>query len=210
MTRTSSARAQGFMAAIACAGSITPPSRPSPMRHAALPAMKPPLMREHRLYQADWLMRFYGFRQGRDRGGQAGRDARPRHRPETRLGARQSRASFRSTSTGHRARCCCGCRGLAPRTVDRILQSRRHRTLRLEDVGRICPSIAKVRPFIVAEGWTPGGSLDSQTLRETSVATTGAARPLRRMKAASVPARYAVRLSGPVDVDGWRDAARRG
>jgi predicted DNA-binding helix-hairpin-helix protein len=21
----------------------------------------PPLMREHRLYQADWLMRFYGF-----------------------------------------------------------------------------------------------------------------------------------------------------
>ncbi len=30
---------------------------------SALPAMgeKPPLMREHRLYQADWLLRFYGF-----------------------------------------------------------------------------------------------------------------------------------------------------
>ena len=29
-----------------------------------LPALhtKPPLLREHRLYQADWLMRFYGFR----------------------------------------------------------------------------------------------------------------------------------------------------
>lgn len=26
-----------------------------------LPAIKPPLMREHRLYQADWLIRFYGF-----------------------------------------------------------------------------------------------------------------------------------------------------
>mgnify|MGYP000358645371 CR=1 FL=1 len=22
---------------------------------------KPPLLREHRLYQADWLLRFYGF-----------------------------------------------------------------------------------------------------------------------------------------------------
>lgn len=34
------------------------------VEHALLPArdVKPPLMREHRLYQADWLLRFYGFR----------------------------------------------------------------------------------------------------------------------------------------------------
>lgn len=34
------------------------------VEHALLPAkdMKPPLLREHRLYQADWLLRFYGFR----------------------------------------------------------------------------------------------------------------------------------------------------
>jgi putative DNA modification/repair radical SAM protein len=33
------------------------------LEHALLPApdTKPPLMREHRLYQADWLLRFYGF-----------------------------------------------------------------------------------------------------------------------------------------------------
>lgn len=33
---------------------------------AALPerGTKPPLLREHRLYQADWLLRFYGFRAG--------------------------------------------------------------------------------------------------------------------------------------------------
>lgn len=32
--------------------------------HSLLPALdtKPPLLREHRLYQADWLLRFYGFR----------------------------------------------------------------------------------------------------------------------------------------------------
>lgn len=34
------------------------------VEHALLPAkdFKPPLLREHRLYQADWLLRFYGFR----------------------------------------------------------------------------------------------------------------------------------------------------
>ena len=34
------------------------------MEHALLPAkdVKPPLLREHRLSQADWLLRFYGFR----------------------------------------------------------------------------------------------------------------------------------------------------
>ncbi len=35
----------------------------SPIPHAdkRLPGISPPLMREHRLYQADWLLRFYGF-----------------------------------------------------------------------------------------------------------------------------------------------------
>ena len=37
---------------------------PIPDSSSSLPLQKPPLMREHRLYQADWLMRFYGFAQG--------------------------------------------------------------------------------------------------------------------------------------------------
>ena len=32
--------------------------------HPLLPTAGPPLMREHRLYQADWLLRFYGFKAG--------------------------------------------------------------------------------------------------------------------------------------------------
>ena len=33
--------------------------------HPALPQIvRPPLVREHRLYQADWLLRFYGFKAG--------------------------------------------------------------------------------------------------------------------------------------------------
>ncbi len=34
---------------------------PIPHADARLPGLAPPLVREHRLYQADWLIRFYGF-----------------------------------------------------------------------------------------------------------------------------------------------------
>ncbi|MDQ1186558.1 putative DNA modification/repair radical SAM protein [Agrobacterium larrymoorei] len=37
---------------------------PIPDSSKNLPLIKPPLMREHRLYQADWLYRFYGFEIG--------------------------------------------------------------------------------------------------------------------------------------------------
>ena len=37
-----------------------PVARDNPM----LPSANPPLLREHRLYQADWLLRFYGFTSG--------------------------------------------------------------------------------------------------------------------------------------------------
>jgi len=41
------------------------------------------------------------------------------------------------------------------KAVDKLLRSRRWRRLRLEDVARLTVSIAKVRPFICAEGWRP-------------------------------------------------------
>lgn len=34
---------------------------PIPYPDQRLPSIKPPLLREHRLYQADWLLRFYGY-----------------------------------------------------------------------------------------------------------------------------------------------------
>ena len=55
--------------------------------------------------------------------------------------------------------------GLGVRAVDSIIVTRRWRRLRLEDVGRLTVSIAKIRPFLIAEGWTPGGLTDSADLR---------------------------------------------
>ncbi|MFN3592622.1 MAG: putative DNA modification/repair radical SAM protein, partial [Thermaurantiacus sp.] len=37
---------------------------PIPDASTALPPERPPLLREHRLYQADWMLRFYGFALG--------------------------------------------------------------------------------------------------------------------------------------------------
>ena len=48
---------------------------PIPDASSALPPRAPPLVREHRLYQADWLLRFYGFGFGLDEivaGGEGG------------------------------------------------------------------------------------------------------------------------------------------
>ncbi len=55
--------------------------------------------------------------------------------------------------------------GLGAKVVDRMLAVRRHQRLRIEDLGRLCASIAKVRPFIVADGWSPRSLPDEENLR---------------------------------------------
>ena len=59
---------------------------PIPDASRALPLVSPPLIREHRLYQADWLMRFYGF-DASEIVDESRRHAAARHRSETGLGA---------------------------------------------------------------------------------------------------------------------------
>jgi predicted DNA-binding helix-hairpin-helix protein len=59
--------------------------------------------------------------------------------------------------------------GLGTRAVNRILSTRRHRSLRLDDVARLCQSVDKVRPFIEALDWSPGAATDSAGLRERFV-----------------------------------------
>ncbi len=64
---------------------------PIPDASAQLPPQRAPLVREHRLYQADWLMRFYGFEAGElVTDGVGNLDLS--EGPEARLGARQPRA----------------------------------------------------------------------------------------------------------------------
>jgi len=139
---------------------------PIPDASSALPLRKPPLMREHRLYQADWLMRFYGFEQSEILDGQP--DGMLDLEIDPKLAwALRNRASFPLDVNRADKEMLLRIPGFGTRAVERIIETRRFKRLRLEDVGRLCQSIAKVRPFIVADGWSPGTSTDAARLRET-------------------------------------------
>jgi len=138
---------------------------PIPDASSALPLRKPPLMREHRLYQADWLMRFYGFEQGEILDGTP--DGMLDLEIDPKLAwALRNRASFPLDVNRADKERLLRIPGLGTRAVERILETRRFKRLRLEDVGRLCQSITKVRPFIVADGWSPGAATDAARLRE--------------------------------------------
>jgi len=55
--------------------------------------------------------------------------------------------------------------GLGTRSVARILQARRHRTLRYEDLAAIGCVLRHARPFIALPGWSPRGLPDDDNLR---------------------------------------------
>jgi predicted DNA-binding helix-hairpin-helix protein len=55
--------------------------------------------------------------------------------------------------------------GLGKRSVERILASRRQRTLRLDDLGRLAGSLSKLRPFVVTADHRPTRLLDRLYLR---------------------------------------------
>ena len=138
---------------------------PIPHASAVLPLKRPPLMREHRLYQSDWLMRFYGFapkevQSATDDQGMLPLDIDPKL-----AWALKFRESFPVDVNRAPREMLLRVPGLGTKAVDRILSSRRWRKLRLEDVARLTVSIAKVRPFVAACDWQPTLLTDRADLR---------------------------------------------
>ncbi|GAA0755399.1 putative DNA modification/repair radical SAM protein [Actinomadura yumaensis] len=137
---------------------------PIPDASSVLPLSKPPLMREHRLYQADWLMRFYGFSAPEIGEGTAGGMLDLAVDPKL-AWALNRREQFPVDVNRAPREMLLRVPGLGVKAVDRIVSVRRYRTLRLEDVGRLTRSVDKVRPWITALDWTPGGLTDAADLR---------------------------------------------
>jgi putative DNA modification/repair radical SAM protein len=137
---------------------------PIPDASAVLPLQRPPLMREHRLYQSDWLMRFYGFKPkevvAATEDGMLPLDIDPKM-----AWALKFRQSFPVDVNRASKDQLLRVPGLGARAVKRILQTRRWRMLRLDDVARLTVSIAKVRPFIVTTDWRPTLLTDRDDLR---------------------------------------------
>ncbi|HEU0066460.1 MAG TPA: putative DNA modification/repair radical SAM protein [Sphingomonas sp.] len=139
---------------------------PIPDASAVLPLQRPPLMREHRLYQSDWLMRFYDYSPADvvaaadDATGMLPLDIDPKL-----AWALKFRGSFPVDVNRAPREMLLRVPGLGVKAVNAILTSRRWRKLRLDDVARLTVSVAKVRPFIVAEDWRPVVLADRADLR---------------------------------------------
>ncbi|PCD03285.1 putative DNA modification/repair radical SAM protein [Sphingomonas spermidinifaciens] len=129
---------------------------PIPEASAVLPLQRPPLMREHRLYQSDWLMRFYDYAPGEVA---AAADPATGMMPldiDPKLAwALKFRERFPVDVNRAPREDLLRVPGLGVKAVNSILKARKWRRLALDDVGRLTVSVAKVRPFIVAEGWRP-------------------------------------------------------
>jgi putative DNA modification/repair radical SAM protein len=128
---------------------------PIPDAAASLPPKPAPLVREHRLYQADWLLRFYGFDADEL---STGSDDNLSLEMDPKL----------AWALAHRERFPCdvnrACKedllripGIGLRSVGRILQARRHTSLRLADLARLRLSIPKISPFVVTPDHHPHG-----------------------------------------------------
>ena len=121
-------------------------------------------MREHRLYQSDWLMRFYGFApdevQAATVDGMLPLDIDPKL-----AWALKFRGSFPVDVNRAPKAMLLRVPGLGTKAVANILTSRRLRRLRLADIARLTVSVAKLRPFIVAEDWRPVALADAADLR---------------------------------------------
>jgi len=138
---------------------------PTPDASAVLPLKRPPLLREHRLYQSDWLMRFYGY-DADEVAAAAGPDGMLPLDIDPKL----------AWALGHRERfpvdvnrapreALLRVPGLGVRAVKAILAARRHKRLRLEGVARMTTGIGKLRPFLVAADWRPVLLTDRADLR---------------------------------------------
>ena len=137
---------------------------PIPDSSAKLPLIKPPLLREHRLYQADWLMRFYGFDANEITAGRADGNLDLAVDPKL-AWALANRDRFPVDVKRAEKALLLRVPGFGTRTVDRILATRRHRTLRWDDLARMGANLKSARAFIHLPDWSPGALTDSADLR---------------------------------------------
>jgi len=137
---------------------------PIPDSSSKLPLIRPPLAREHRLYQADWLLRFYDFQL--DEITSVTDDGNLDLEIDPKLAwALVHRAAFPLDVNSASREMLLRVPGFGVKTVSRILTTRRHRKLRYEDLVRMGASMKKARSFITALGWSPRGLTDSAGLR---------------------------------------------
>ena len=135
----------------------------SPIPHAdgRLPGKSPPLMREHRLYQADWMLRFYGY--GVE---EIVEDDSPNLDivvdPKTAWAIRHPEYFPVDVNTADRERIL-RIPGVGVGSTMKILAIRRRQSVRLEDLLRLRVAWKRAKPFVITSDYKPHQSYAEQS-----------------------------------------------
>lgn len=141
---------------------------PIPDASKALPLKAPPLVREHRLYQADWLLRYYAF--SLSDLADASDDGMLDLGVDPKLAwALRHRSSFPVDVNSAAREQLLRVPGLGARAVEQIISSRRHHRLRADDIRRLSPGFKRALPFLVTVDHRPTALLDRADLRSRIV-----------------------------------------
>lgn len=125
---------------------------PIPNADAILPVERPSLIRENRLYQADWLIRFYGFKSEEltDDSKTLSLDLDPKT-----SWALRHRAFFPVDINTAPKEALLRIPGIGVRNVERILQVRRFKKVTLDDLRKLRVSIPRTKYFVVTADHNP-------------------------------------------------------
>jgi predicted DNA-binding helix-hairpin-helix protein len=119
----------------------------------------PPLLREHRLYQADWLTRFYGFSHDEILPADTGMLALD---VDPKLAWALAHGELFPVDLNRAPReMLLRVPGLGVKAVDKILASRRARRLRSSDLAQLRVPLKKLLPFVEVADHCPSRDVDS-------------------------------------------------
>ena len=124
---------------------------PIPDASEVLPLKPAPLIREHRLYQADWLLRFYGF--GLDE--IVHNDMLDMEHDPKLAWALRNRHIFPIDLNNADKMLLLRVPGLGARTVQKILAIRRYTKLSWFDLTKMRLPLQKLKPFITVSDYSP-------------------------------------------------------
>ncbi len=140
---------------------------PFPKADSRLPIAPPPLVREHRLYQADWLMRYYGF-EARELTTPAQPNLDLRLDPKLQWALRNRHRFPIDINTGSREELL-RIPGIGYRTVARILSIRRYHRLQIADLQKLRIFLKRAKDFLIAADHNPrvARGLDAVSFEQT-------------------------------------------
>ena len=126
-----------------------------------LPDRAPPLVREHRLYQADWLLRFYEFDVDEIAPKVDGTATMLDLDIDPKLAwALRNPQTFPVDLNTAPKETLLRVPGLGTRSVKKILSSRRYARLRIDDLARLRAPLRKILPFVQVLDHHPRAQLD--------------------------------------------------